>query len=373
MLQRAILPLAFVLALCGVREAPAAEPRRPEVNVGWVRLSETDRGWQIERIRELGDWNLPLLEGDILTQIEHEDASKLGPISIAALLADAEMQKIQVTVERKGRFQQLDVFAGEEEQDAKTKRFYEQYGVGLVLTSGANGSGATVSFVIPGSPAEKSDLHKNDKILAVDGKDVSTLGLSDVGKLLLSDRPSPVKLRVLRESTEFQATVNRVSTHDLFQRPEDAPHAFPIHKRGDPAPAFELMNTQSKRVRLEDFRGHWVLLNFWGVWCGSCHFELPFLEAWSKRYTGKLVILGLDVNDKPDSLGSYLARHPLAYEVLLAGQLGDATAKSYAVRGVPLNVLVDPNGVARYVEVGFEPSSPSEPPPLESYLQSIQR
>jgi hypothetical protein len=85
------------------------------------------------------------------------------------------------------------------------------------------------------------------------------------------------------------------------------------------------------------------------------------------------VILGLDVDDKPDSLQRYLARNPLAYQVLSAGQLGDPLAKSYAVRGVPLNVLVDPKGVVRYVEVGFEPPSPSEPPPLESYLQSIQR
>jgi thiol-disulfide isomerase/thioredoxin len=193
-----------------------------------------------------------------------------------------------------------------------------------------------------------------------------------VTKLLLSDHPSPVKLRVLRQNTTFEVTINRTSTRDIFQQAEAAPHSFPIHKRGDPAPAFGLMNTRSQRIRLQDFRGKWVLLNFWGIWCGPCHFELPFLEAWSKRYVGKLVVLGLDVNDNPDLLQRYLARHLLAYQVLLAGQLDDPIAKSYAVRGVPLNVLIDPKGAVRYVEVGFQPALPGEPLPLDLYLHSIR-
>lgn len=372
MYGRAIFSLAFVLTICVARDALAAEPHRTEVNVGWVRLSQTDRGWQIERVRELGDWNLLLLEGDLLTQIEGQDASNLGPISMAAFIEDAMMQKIQVTIERKGQPQHLEVFAGEEDHDADTRRFYAQYGVGLMLTSRAPGTGATVARVTPGSPAEESDLRQDDRILAVDGKDVSTFEVSEVAKLLRSDRPSSVKLRVLRQDTRFEVTVNRTPTRDLFPKEEAVSNALPVHKRGGPAPAFELLSTRGERVRLEDFRGKWVLLNFWGVWCSLCHFELPFLEAWSKRYAGKLVILGLDVNDKPDSLQRYLAGHPLAYQVLLAGQLDDALAKSYAVRGLPLSVLVDPKGVVRYVEVGFEPSSPSEPPPLESFLQSIQ-
>ncbi len=373
MYGRAILSLTFVFAVYAARDALAAQPRRTEINVGWLRLSETDRGWRIDRVRELGDWSLPLLEGDLLTRIEGLDASNLGPISMAAFVEDATMQRIQVTVERKGQLQQLDVFAGGEDEDAEGKRFSEQYGIGLVVTSGAPSAGAAVVRVLPGSPAEKSDLHKDDKILAVDGKDVSTFSVSEVSKLLLGDRPSPVKLRILRDDAQLELTVNRISTSDLFQRADAAPYAFPIHKRGDPAPTFELMNTLGKRVRLEDFRGQWALLNFWGVWCGPCHFEMPFLEAWGKRYTGKLVILGLDVNDKPNSLQRYLARHPVAYQILLAGQLDDSLAKSYAIRGVPLNVLVDPKGVVRYVEVGFEPSPPGEPQPLETYLRSIRR
>jgi PDZ domain len=173
MYERAILPLALVLTICMARGARAAEPQHTEVNVVWMRLSETDRGWEIENIRELGDWNLPIHEGDVLTHIEGQDASKLGPISMAAFVEDALGQWINVAVEREGRTQNLNVFAGGKDQLANTKRFYEQYGVGLVLTSGPPGGGATVARVMPDSPAKKSELRKDDKILAVDGKDVS--------------------------------------------------------------------------------------------------------------------------------------------------------------------------------------------------------
>jgi thiol-disulfide isomerase/thioredoxin len=371
---QAILSCTFVFAMCLARGTIAAQPHQTEVNVGgWLHLSESDRGWQIEGVRELGNWNVPLRDGDLVTQIEGQNASKLGPVSIAALLEDAMLQKIPVTVERRGQLLKLDLFTGEEEEDAEAKRFYTQYGVGLMLTSSGTGSAVTVHRVTPNSPAEKSGLHKDDRIIAVEGKEVSTFTVSQVSELLLSDRPSPVKLRVRRENAEFEVTINRVLTRELFQQPEAALHAFPIHQRGDPAPTFELMSTKGKRVRLEDFRGKWVLLNFWGVWCAPCHFELPFLEAWSKEYSRNLVVLGLDVNDKPDSLARYLARNPIAYDILLAGQIGDPPAKSYAVRGVPVNVIVDPNGVVRYVELGFEPPSPTAPPPLQTYLRSIQR
>jgi peroxiredoxin len=368
MVRRGVFRLALVLVFMGT--ACAQIPI--EVNLGWIRLSDTDHGWRVEHIRELGDWNLPLLEGDVLSEIRGHDASLLNPISVAALLTDALTQKISVAVERNGRRQQFDVLASDQDSAASEEQSLEQYGIGLQLRAGVSG-GVTVLGVVSGSPADKAGLRKDDKILAIDDKDVSTLPISQVSEMMLSDRPSTLKLRVLRFETEFTIPVNRVSMRDLYPQSNATATSFPIHKKGELAPTFELMNTQGRRVALEDFRGKWVLLNFWGVWCPICHVELPFLDAWKERYGDGLAILALDINDKPEVLQRYLSRHTLSYQVLIAGQLGQPLANSYGLRGLPLNVVIDPKGEVRYVEVGFEPASPKEPPPLDAYLRSIQQ
>ena len=98
---------------------------------------------------------------------------------------------------------------------------------------------------------------------------------------------------------------------------------------------------------------------------------MPFLETWSKQYAGKLTILGLDINDKKDSLKKFLTRHPLPYEVLLGGKMDGPFGKSYAVTGAPLNIVIDPNGTIQFLEHGFAQASPTDPPPLESFLRSV--
>jgi peroxiredoxin len=366
MLRRAFLPIVLVLSLCVCSPTHAAEPPRAEVFLSWIDLVETDRGWQVNRANEMGDWDLPLVEGDVLTQIEGQDAANLGPISLVPFLEDAISRKIKVTIERKGQPLQLEILLATEEEVEP-----ERYVIGASFVHGPGGSGITILGTQPGGPAEKAGLQKNDMILAVDGKDVSKLGISDVHKLLAIDHQAPVKLRLLRGKTEFEVFIERVSTHVLYPEMEASARSFSIHKRGEPAPAFSLTDTQGRKVSLEDYRGRWVLLNIWGIWCGVCHFEIPFLKAWDKQYAGKVVVLSVDIDDKEDSLKRYLTRHPLPYEVLLGGEMDGPVGKSYNVRGAPLNVVIDPKGAVRYVEFGFEPASPTEPPPLESFLRSV--
>lgn len=54
--------------------------------------------------------------------------------------------------------------------------------------------------------------------------------------------------------------------------------------RGKPAPAFTLMDLDGKKVSLSDFKGHPMVLNFWGTYCAPCKIEMPWLEELSKKY-----------------------------------------------------------------------------------------
>jgi thiol-disulfide isomerase/thioredoxin len=70
-----------------------------------------------------------------------------------------------------------------------------------------------------------------------------------------------------------------------------------------PASDFELRTLEGKRVRLSNFRGKLVLINFWTTWCTACVGEMPALVALQKKHGDKLVILGVSLDYVPDSHG----------------------------------------------------------------------
>jgi len=94
----------------------------------------------------------------------------------------------------------------------------------------------------------------------------------------------------------------------------------------------------------------WVLANFWATWCVPCRHEIPALSGLAKEFRNRLVVLGISIDEHPELVGPFVAQAPPGYEVLL----GDASSVQvdYNIVGVPENVLIDPNGYVRYVELG---------------------
>jgi len=124
--------------------------------------------------------------------------------------------------------------------------------------------------------------------------------------------------------------------------------AWPIGA-GDRAPEFSLDDVAGKTLRLADFRGKVVLLNFWASWCAPCVEEMPRLSAWQRDYgVGGLRVIGVSMDDQLAPVRRLLAKHPVDYPV----GLGDvALAERYGkVLGLPQFFLIDRGGfvVARY-------------------------
>jgi len=74
-------------------------------------------------------------------------------------------------------------------------------------------------------------------------------------------------------------------------------------RRPVPSADFELHSLEGKPVRLSDFRGKVVLMNFWTTWCSACVGEMPALVALQKKHGDKLVIIGVSLDYVPDSHG----------------------------------------------------------------------
>src|SRR5688572_21434391 len=88
---------------------------------------------------------------------------------------------------------------------------------------------------------------------------------------------------------------------------------------GDPVPGaadrLELLDG-SGSGSIADYRGRWVLVNFWASWCDPCREEAPALQALHERTRGRLVVLGIDLDDNSDDARAFVEEYGLTYPQL---------------------------------------------------------
>ncbi len=102
---------------------------------------------------------------------------------------------------------------------------------------------------------------------------------------------------------------------------------------------------------LADYRGRWVLVNFWASWCPPCRAETPALEEFQQRHGGpRFTVLGIDTQDLSDDAQAFAEKYGLSYPQLRDGK-GDA-ADEYGTTGVPETFLIDPAGKVRLAVPG---------------------
>ena len=114
--------------------------------------------------------------------------------------------------------------------------------------------------------------------------------------------------------------------------------------RGMPAPDFELTSLDGKRVKLSDFRGKAVLLNFWATWCSPCKVEMPWFVELQKKYGADgLVVVGvaMDDTDAP-KIAEFTSEMGVNYVVLLGT---DKVSEDYGnVQYLPTSFYIDREG-----------------------------
>jgi cytochrome c biogenesis protein CcmG/thiol:disulfide interchange protein DsbE len=89
--------------------------------------------------------------------------------------------------------------------------------------------------------------------------------------------------------------------------------------QGVPAPDFTLPSLDGRKVKLSDFRGKAVLLNFWATWCPPCKVEMPWFADLQKQYADDgLVVLGVAMDDtEPATIAKFASDLGVNYQVLL--------------------------------------------------------
>ncbi len=121
---------------------------------------------------------------------------------------------------------------------------------------------------------------------------------------------------------------------------------------GHPAPDFELKTLNGDMLRLADFKGQPVLVNFWATWCGPCRAEFPDFQRAYADNADRLVIIGVNntAADQVELVGDFVAEMGATFPIVL-DETGDVV-KSYRVFGLPTTIFIDRDGIIKEVFTG---------------------
>jgi len=119
------------------------------------------------------------------------------------------------------------------------------------------------------------------------------------------------------------------------------------------APDFALKDVNGQTVRLSDYRGKVVLLDFWATWCGPCQIEIPWFMDLERRNKDKgFAVLGVSMDDEGwEVVKPFLAQLGVNYRVVIGN---DETSQLYGgVDALPTTFLIDRAGKIAAVHVGL--------------------
>ncbi|MCM1153371.1 MAG: TlpA family protein disulfide reductase [Muribaculum sp.] len=123
------------------------------------------------------------------------------------------------------------------------------------------------------------------------------------------------------------------------------------------APDFTLNGLDGKPVSLSDYRGKWVVIDFWGAWCKWCIKGFPALKQAYSDYDGRLEVIGVDNRDSIADWKAAVERFKLPWvQVYNPGNDDSGVLKAYMVENFPTKAIINPEGKIVDITVGEDPS-----------------
>lgn len=132
---------------------------------------------------------------------------------------------------------------------------------------------------------------------------------------------------------------------------------------GSPAKDFTLKNLDGNDLSLSSLRGKYVVLDFWGSWCGWCIKGIPDMKKYYEKYAGKFEILGIDCNDTDEAWRKAVKQYELPW-LHVYNPRTSTVLTDYAIQGFPTKIVIDPQGNVAKIIVG-------EDPEFYTYLDSL--
>lgn len=116
---------------------------------------------------------------------------------------------------------------------------------------------------------------------------------------------------------------------------------------GAEAPDFTLNDPDGKPVTLSSLRGKWVVLDFWGTWCGWCIKGIPDMKKYEEKYRKRCTFVSIDCNETPDKWKAGLEKYEMPWLHLYnpdKAPLDKDVSVLYGVNGYPTKIILTPEG-----------------------------
>ena len=171
----------------------------------------------------------------------------------------------------------------------------------------------------------------------------------------LGQRAMALHIDYIRQHPDEDASVFLASQSGSRKKIKARKEAEAKIKEGLPAPDFTLNDLNGQPLSLSSLRGKYVVLDFWGSWCGWCIKGIPDMKKYYEKYKGKLEILGIDCRDTEEKWKAAVEKHELPW--LHVYNAGDPDVSIlYAIQGYPTKIVVAPEGKIAKVVVGEDPA-----------------
>ena len=124
------------------------------------------------------------------------------------------------------------------------------------------------------------------------------------------------------------------------------------------APRFSLPQvnaTQSRPVKLSQYAGQVIYLDFWASWCPPCRQSFPFMQSLQTRFAEQgFTVIGGSVDQEEDELQDFLEQYPVDFPILW--DRSHQIVAQYGIAGMPTSLLIDRNGTIQRTHQGFRKS-----------------
>lgn len=108
------------------------------------------------------------------------------------------------------------------------------------------------------------------------------------------------------------------------------------------APDFTLEDVKGQTQSLSDYRGKYLLLNFWAIWCPPCKAEMPDLDQFHMENSDQIAVLGVELGSKASEVRQFVSKGQYQYPILLDTK--NKIGKVYRISAVPTTYIINPEG-----------------------------
>ncbi len=174
--------------------------------------------------------------------------------------------------------------------------------------------------------------------------------LNDLDKMKAAVELLSKKVRNSRVKAFFEAPIKQMEEQKKKEEESAKKQAA-----GTVAPDFTLNDINGKPLALSSLRGKYVILDFWGSWCGWCIKGFPDMKKYYEKYKGKFEILGIDCNDTEEKWKAAVEENKLPWLHVYCPKDAKVT-DDYGITGFPTKIVIDPEGKIYKTIVGEDPA-----------------